>query len=200
MMAMPQPVNGQFFKKLKKQAEEKIINKADKKVGDILNGNKGTGEVPNTPIGGETQTEKKTINQNTGQQNANISLDDSEYLVYKSPDPAFKDIVIQKFKELPRFGAIDAYMMRDNPKKVDLSKEAAEKRNLTGLGYTGFEHLVRIKMLKEHFKVMDRDALTQQTKDKIIEKEAKSSLAQKVLKEFAFDMGTDALKKKIFHE
>ena len=198
MMAMPQPVNGQFFKKLKKQAEEKIINKADKKVGDILNGNKGTGEVPNTPIGGETQTEKKTINQNTGQQNANISLDDSEYLVYKSPDPAFKDIVIQKFKELPRFGAIDAYMMRDNPKKVDLSKEAAEKRNLTGLGYTGFEHLVRIKMLKEHFKVMDRDALTQQTKDKIIEKEAKSSLAQKVLKEFAFDMGTDALKKEYF--
>lgn len=198
MMAIPQPVNGQFFKKLKKQAEEKIIKKADKKVDDILNGNKDRGQGPSTQTGGATQTEKKTTDQNTGQQNANISLDDSEYLVYKSPIPAFKDIVVQKFKELPRFGAIDAYMMRDNPKKVDLSKEAAEKRNLTGLGYTGFAHLVRINMLKEHFKVMDRDALTQQTKGKIIEKEAKSSLAQKVLKEFAFDMGTDALKKEYF--
>ena len=198
MLALPIPMNGQFFKQLKKQAEEKIIKKADKEVDDIFNGNKDAEQGPSTQTGGTTQTEKKTVDQNTPQQTTNISFDDSEYLVYKSPDPAFKDIVIQKFKGLPRFGAIDFYMMRDNPKKVDLSKEAAEKRNLTGLGYTGFAHLVRINMLKEHFKVMDRNALTQQTKGKIIEKEAKSSLAQKVLKEFAFDMGTDALKKEYF--
>ncbi|MEC8833022.1 MAG: hypothetical protein VX772_11735, partial [Bacteroidota bacterium] len=58
MMAMPQPVNGQFFKKLKKQAEEKIIKKADKKVDDILNGNKDAEQGPSTQTGGTTQTGK----------------------------------------------------------------------------------------------------------------------------------------------
>ena len=198
MMAMPQPVNGQFFKKLKKQAEEKIITKADKKVDNILNGNNSKGQGPGIQTGSTIQTEEKKPEKKSTQQNTNTSFNDSEYLAYKSPDPAFKDIVIQKYKGLPRFGAIDFYMMRDNPKQVDLSKEAAEKRNLTGLGYTGFAHLVRIHMLKEHFKVMDRTALTPRTEGKIIEKEAKSSLAQKVLKEFAFDMGTDALKKEYF--
>jgi len=197
-LGLPQTTTGQFFKNLKKQAEEKVIKKADSKVDDILNGNNSKVQGPDIQTGSTIQTEEKNIDQNTSQQTPNISFDDSEYLVFKSPNPSFKDIVIQKFKGLPRFGAIDFYMMRVNPKKVDLSKEAAEKRNLTSLGYAGFAHLVRIHMLKEHFKVMDRTALTEQTKGKIIEKEAKSSLAQKVLKEFAFDMGTDALKKEYF--
>jgi len=198
LMTLPQNMNGQFLKKLKQQAEEKIIKKADKKVGDILDGKQDSGNGTSTQTETTTQPEVQKTEQKASQQNTTLAYNEDDYLVYKSPDPAFKDIVVQKFKDLPRFGAIDSYMMQDNPKKVDLSKEAGEKRNLTGIGYTGFAHLVRIHSLKEHFKVMDRTALTQQTKGKIIEEEAKSSLAQKVLKEFAFDIGSDVLKKEYF--
>ncbi|UBZ13409.1 hypothetical protein LDL77_16175 [Flagellimonas marinaquae] len=200
ILVMPQCTNAQFFKKLKKQAEEKIMKKADKKVDDLFKDKHKNEEKEMGHQSGNREEEgTDEMVQEKSKPEEKVSYNYSDYLVYKSPNPAaFKDIVIQKFKELPRFGAIDSYMDRDNPKKVDLSKDAADKRNLTGLGYAGFQHLVRIHMLKEHFKVMDRTALTVPTKGKIIEKEAKSSLAQKVLKEFAFTMGTDALKKEYF--
>ena len=146
-----------------------FYSKETKKVDELFKGNKKSkdqevghqsGNMDNGSKGGNTQEGNKPEEK--------ISYDHSDYLVYKSPNPAaFKDIVIQKFKELPRFGAIDSYMDRDNPKKADLSKDAADKRNLTGLGYAGFQHLVRIHMLKEHFKVMDRTAITVPTKGKI---------------------------------
>lgn len=190
-------VNAQFFKKLKQKAEEKLLKKADEQVDAVFEGNDPQPEKPkkkNPPTTGKepSQPQKKQEKQTSP------SPDTSEFMVLPSPNPAFKDIVLQKHKNLPRFGAIDSYMMLDNPKKVDLSKEAAEKRNLTGLGYTGFAHLARIHILKDHFKIMDRTALTQRTKGAIVEEEAKSSLAQKTLLEFAFSMGTDALKKEYF--
>ncbi|MBR9854649.1 MAG: hypothetical protein GYB37_08740 [Algicola sp.] len=195
---MSPEANAQFFKKLKQQAEEKLLKKANKEVYDIFTGNKGAKEEEGVKEAETIKTDQSKSAKPTSGQQVKTTYIESDYLVYKSPIPAFKDIVIQKHKDLPRFGAVDSYMMRDNPKKVDLSKQAAEKRNLTGLGYSGFAHLVRIRMLKEHFKVMDKAALTQRTIGQIIEQEAKSSLAQKVLKEFAFDMGTDALKKEYF--
>lgn len=191
--------NAQFFKKLKQQAEEKLLKKANNGIDVVFTENKsGTKKAGDAkgPVTVKNDQDKSASPKAVEQ--SKTTYNESDYLVYKSPDPAFKDIVIQKHKGLPRFGAVDFYMKRDNPKQVDLSKEAADKRNLTGLGYTGFAHLVRIHMLKEHFKAMDKTALTQQTKGKIIEQEAKSSLAQKVLKEFAFDMGTDALKREYF--
>lgn len=199
LFSMSPKANAQFFKKLKQQAEEKLLDKANNGIDHVFTENKSaTKEVGDAkgPVTVENDQDKSASPSAVLQSKA--TYDEPDYLVYKSPDPAFKDIVIQKHKGLPRFGAVDFYMKRDNPKQVDLSKEAADKRNLTGLGYTGFAHLVRIHMLKEHFKVMDKTALTQQTQGKIIEEEAKSSVAQKALKEFAFDMGTDALKREYF--
>lgn len=197
-MGLPQQTHGQFLKKLKKQAEEKVLKKADQKVGDILDGKQNQEEGPNTQKESPTQPGPSKNEQKTAPKTTPASINSSEFLTYASPNPAFKDIAVQQFKGLPRFGALDSYMMRDNPKKVDLSKEAGEKRSLIATGYAGFAHLARIHILKDHFKVMDRTALTQRTKGAIIEEEAKSSLAQKVLLEFAFDMGTDALKKEYF--
>jgi hypothetical protein len=190
--------NAQFLKKLKQKAEEKLLKKADEQVDAVFEGTDPQPEKPNKDNVPSTGKESSQQKQSTPKKQTSPSPDISEFMVLPSPNPAFKDIVLQKHKDLPRFGAIDFYMMRDNPKKVDLSKEAAEKRNLTGLGYTGFAHLARIHILKDHFKVMDRTALTQRTKGTIVEEEAKSSLAQKTLLEFAFSMGTDALKKEYF--
>lgn len=194
LLALAQQLNGQYLKKLKQQAEEKIIIKA----GDILDDKKVSGNATNTQPETQAWPEPQKNEQEVPRKHSDIAFHDPQFLVYTSPDPAFHDIVIQKFKGLPRFGYIDFYMMRDNPKKVDLSKEAGDKRRLTGLGYSGFAHLTCIHILKDHFKVMDKTALTQRTKGVIIEEEAKSTLAQKVLMEFAFEMGTDALKKEYF--
>lgn len=201
LLVMPQQMNGQFFKKLKQQAQEKVLKKVDDKADEILNGKSDTDEKPKTKPSAETDNEgsqQKTSKKHSPKKQTNgHATDDTDILVYKSPDPAFKDITIQKFKDLPRFGSGDFYMMPDNPKRPDLTPEAGEKRKKMELGYAGFLKLARIHNLKDHFKVMDRTALTTVTRE-LVEEDVKSNLAQKTLLEFAFMMGTDALKREYF--
>ena len=199
MLGLPQAMNGQFFKKLKKQAEEHIIAKTDKTVDDFFDGGQKSEGNNNANSSSETQVEAP------GQQDVGLQKskplspinNKTDFLVYKSPDPAFHDIYIQKYEGLPRFGSCDFYSMPSNPKRPEMTPEANEKRKKMQLGYAAFMQLVRIHTLKDHFEVMDRTALTPISKP-LVEEEVKSNQAQKILLDFAFLMGTDALKKEYF--
>ncbi|MDE3742086.1 hypothetical protein [Maribacter polysaccharolyticus] len=197
LLGFSQPIRGQFFKKLKQQAEEKLLDKASDEVDDIFKGNKnpemeGDVEETGTIIGNEVKS-----GQHTSVQETIATYNEADYLVYKSPDPAFHDIYIQKYEGLPRFGSCDFYSMPSNPKRPEMTPEANEKRKKMQLGYAAFMQLVRIHTLKDHFEVMDRTALTPISKP-LVEEEVKSNQAQKILLDFAFLMGTDALKKEYF--
>ncbi|RDY60207.1 hypothetical protein DX873_12845 [Flagellimonas nanhaiensis] len=189
-----QNVNAQFFKKLKQQAQEKVLKKTD----EILSANEDAGKNPqNEPSAENNKGSQPEASKKNNTKKQTNSYTDTAILVYKSPDPAFKDIAVQKFKDLPRFGSCDFYMMPDNPKRPELTPEAGEKRRKMELGYSGFLKLARIHTLKDHFKVMDRTALTPQNRN-LVEEEVKSRLAQKTLLEFAFMIGTEELKKEYF--
>ncbi|MBQ4915459.1 hypothetical protein J8L85_13475 [Maribacter sp. MMG018] len=191
-------VNAQFFKKLKQQAEEKLTEKANKEVDDIFTENKGTTkkEEGAKELGTVKTDENKVVPPTTVPQST-TTFNESDYLVYKSPDPAFHDVYVQKFKGLPRFGSCNFYTMPNNPKIPVSTPEVNEKRVKMKMGYNAFLLLARMHTLKNHFKVMDRTALTPISKP-LVEDEVKSNMAQGYLMNFAFLMGTDALKKEYF--
>ncbi|MEO9892727.1 hypothetical protein [Aurantibacter sp.] len=197
-LIMAPQANAQFFKKLKQQAEEKLIDKTDKEVDDILSGNTGTtkNEEESKKLGTVISDENKVVPPTAVQQSTS-TINESDYLVYKSPDPAFHDIYVQKFKGILRFGSCDFYTMPNNPKMPVSTPEVNEKRVKIKKGYNAFLLLARMQTLKDHFKVMDRTALTPLSKP-LVEEEVKSNMAQGYLMNFAFLMGTDALKKEYF--
>ena len=194
-------MNGQFLKRLKQKAQEKISKKVDEKTDEVLVGNPNSGTQSQKGPSAETDTgnhEQKMDNKKSGPKaSTGLSVEGSDIMIYKSPDPAFEDIAIQKYKDLQRFGSCNFYMMANNPKRPDLSLEAGAKRKKMELGYSGFLKLARIHNLKDHFGVMDKEALTPANRI-LVEEEVKSRLAQKTLLEFAFMMGTDVLKREYF--
>ncbi|WP_431126242.1 hypothetical protein [Flagellimonas flava] len=191
----PMEVHGQFFKKLKKQAEEKALNRADELLSkEKSTGQKGKVEKP-SPSKNETVSNKKNQETKTTQ----TVLDDSDILIYKSPNPAFKDVVIQQFKGLPRFGSCDYYEKSHKivASQPELAKAMNEKREKLKIGYLGFLKLAKINLLGDLFKSMDKTALTLENRN-LLEEEVKSRKAQELLLDFAFWMGTNETKLKYF--
>ncbi|MFS4467648.1 hypothetical protein [Maribacter sp. 2210JD10-5] len=186
-----QPVDAQILKKFKKKIEDKVVKKADTKTDEILNGEKSK-QKNNTDheqqhtsqTSKESNSKSQTINKKKGRHNTVIT-DNSDLLVFKSPTTAFKDIVIQKFNGLPRFGLQNRYMSDyQNP---DRSREIGEK--LQRIDYNGFEKLVKIHFMKDYFKNMDKTALTAQSRSpKKVDVE--SYIAQQLILRFASNMAT----------
>ena len=106
---------------------------------------------------GQTSVKQTKLAQNQSQE-----VDTSDIFIYKSPSKAFNDLHLQKYKDLPRFGACNFYMnSRNSPV---LTKEAAIKRKMLTAGYTGFRKLALMNILKDYFKFLDKEAVTPKLK------------------------------------
>lgn len=120
-------------------------------------------------------------------------IDYSDIFIHKSPSKAFNDLHLQKYKDLPRFGACDFYM-RNRTSPV-LTSEAATKRKMLTAGYTSFRKLALMHLLKDHFKFLDKESLTPKAKSMdYTEQEIKSYNTQRILRDLALNSTTDEIK------
>ena len=195
----PLSAQGQLLKKLKQQAEEKILNKSD----GLLGNDKSPGDetMDKNPRSTTKQTVPKKMETIKGKpvKNATTSINNSDLLVYKSPSPAFKDIVIQKYNGVPRFGSCDFYNVSSviAARQPEVAKAMGEKNQAVKLGYNAFLHMAKIHLLKDLFSSMDKTALTPANRNNV-EEEVRSRKAQELLYGFAFSMGTHNLKLEYF--
>nr|WP_297787596.1 hypothetical protein [uncultured Allomuricauda sp.] len=140
-MFMPISVQGQFFKKLKKNVENKIVKKASDKTDELLNGNGEKTPVPDTKTG---PTSKNTSSQSeTVAKREPLAANDQNVLTFKAPTKDFRDVVIQSHNGLPRYG--DLYFLRGT---------TAPTMN------KAYEALLEMKFLERTFNDLDRSKLT----------------------------------------
>jgi len=193
----------QFLKKLKKQTEEKILKRADEKANELLLKKKSSDQHNEVEkplsIKGEPLPKEKNQKPEVLKKTTLAKLDDSDVLVYKSPNKAFENVVIQKHNGLPRFGSCNFYVVPNEitARQPEVARAMNEKREKMKTGYPAFLKLAKINLLKDLFKSMDKTALMLENRD-LVEEELKSRKAQKLLREFAFLMGTSDTKLEYF--
>ncbi|MCR9228291.1 MAG: hypothetical protein NXH90_12800 [Flavobacteriaceae bacterium] len=138
---MPISVQAQFLKKLKKNVENKIAKKASEKTDELLNGN---GEKTSVPDAKPGPASDNTISQSeTADKRDPVAVNDQNVLRFKAPSKDFRDVVIQSYKGLPRYG--DVYFLRGTTEPT-MNK--------------AYEALLELKFLEDLFKDMDQSKLT----------------------------------------
>ncbi|MDF0709069.1 hypothetical protein [Flagellimonas okinawensis] len=138
---MPISVQGQFFKKLKKNVENKIVKKASEKTDEFLNGN---GEKTSVPDAKPGPASDNTISQSeTADKKDPVAVNDHNVLTFKATSKDFRDVVIQAHKGLPRYG--DVYFLRGT---------TAPTMN------KAYKALLELKFLESTFKDLDQSKLT----------------------------------------
>ncbi len=138
---MPVSAQGQFFKKLKKSVEDKIVKTASDKTDKLLNGNGAAASVPDTKPG--PVSDNKTSQSEKVDKKAPFAVNDQNILTFKAPSKDFRDVVIQAHKGLPRYG--DLYFLRGTT---------------TPTMNKAYEALLELKFLENTFKDLDRSKLT----------------------------------------
>ena len=138
---MPISVHGQFFKKLKKNVENKIVKKASEKTDELLNGNGQKTSVPDAKPG--PALDNTSSQGETADKRAPVAVNDQNVLKFKAPSKDFRDVVIQSYKGLPRYG--DVYFLRGT---------TAPTMN------KAYKALLELKFLEDLFKDMDQSKLT----------------------------------------
>jgi hypothetical protein len=146
----PISVQGQFLKKLKKNVEDKIVNKASEKTDELLNGEGEKTSAPEkekpSPKTGPASTNKTSPNSipiGNQTQNKSPEIEDDNIITYKAPNKDFMDVVIQSHKGLPRYGDVYYY------------------RGVTAPTHSkAYRALLELKFMEDLFKDMDRSKLT----------------------------------------
>ncbi|MAU15002.1 MAG: hypothetical protein CMH46_05620 [Muricauda sp.] len=135
----PSAMHAQFFKKLKKNVEDRVVEVAGEKSDQLLNGETETTVNDNVKTG----TDTKTTPTETTVKKVAPSPQDQEVLRFKAPSKDFRDIVIQAYKGLPRYG--------------ELNFKNGTNALITNNAYKA---LLELKFLEDTFKDMDRSKLT----------------------------------------
>ena len=135
----PSAVHAQFFKKLKKNVEDRVVEVAGEKSDQLLGGETKTTVNDNVKTGADT----KTTPTETQVKKVDPSLQDQEFLRFKAPSKDFRDIVIQAYNGLPRYG--------------ELNFQSGSNALITNKAYKA---LLELKFLEDTFKDMDRSKLT----------------------------------------
>ena len=138
---MPVSAQGQFFKKLKKSVEDKVVKTASDKTDKLLNGNGAAASVPDAKPG--RVSDNKTSHSEKVDKKAPFAVNDQNILTFKAPSKDFRDVVIQAHKGLPRYG--DLYFLRGTT---------------TPTMNKAYEALLELKFLENTFKDLDRSKLT----------------------------------------
>lgn len=139
----PIATNAQFFKKLKKSIEDKVVETASSKTDKILNGEDNTAST-----GPVVKSPPKTGSNNPADQAKPIGVTDTdqdqdqEVLRFPAPSKDFRDVVIQSYKGLPRYGALN---FNRNTHKLITNK--------------AYKALLEMRFLEETFNDMDRAKL-----------------------------------------
>ncbi|MBD0851913.1 hypothetical protein [Maribacter arenosus] len=137
----PSAVHAQFLKKLKKNVEDRVVEVAGEKSDQLLNGETET--TANSDV--KTGVETKTTPTGTQVKKVDPSLQDQEVLRFKAPSKDFRDIVIQSYNGLPRYG--------------ELNFQTGTNALITNKAYKA---LLELKFLEDTFKDMDWSKLTKQ--------------------------------------
>lgn len=128
------------------------------------------------------------------QQDEAGAIDLSDVLVYKAPSSAFKDIELQSYKGLPRFGTLNQYRpaptsggkgQQGFKKAVRQSPEIREKLKRFRVGYTSYLGLVKMKHMKPLYDDMDRTQISAAVYQNTADKSARSYAAQGQLRQLA---------------
>ncbi|PRX53942.1 hypothetical protein [Flagellimonas meridianipacifica] len=188
-LATTENSHAQFLKKLKKKTEAELLQKTEEVAGKVLGDDKKNEQKENT------KSEPKDSTQSSSKGEGPITVQDPGILTYDSPNPLFRDISVQHYKGIPRFGSCDFYFK--SPNRPDGSPEGKAKRKLMEAGYTGFMQLVQINLLNDLFKSIDKEALTPRPKT-LNEEEIKSHKAQQMLANFVFAVGSESLQQQYF--
>ena len=112
-------------------------------------------------------------------------VDDSDLIMYKTPSPKYRDIILQSYKGLPRFGTLNNYRKNTNSlghrKMQRQDPITIEKYKKVQLGYQNYFKMVGLNYLSSTFKDLDRDRLTKTPSDNSTEKQKNSYAAQRYL-------------------
>ncbi|WP_147296660.1 hypothetical protein [Flagellimonas nanhaiensis] len=161
--AIPIPAQAQFFKKLKKNVEEKIVQRASDKTDELLNGKEGetgiseseeSNPVPSTK---KEDTQSGKISKEPTKKLASLGNDDN-VITYKAPSKEFIDVVIQSHDGLPRYGSLYFYRGKTAP-----------TNNMA------YKNLVELKFLKDAYGDMDRSKLTKYDQTQTGDQKVKNS-------------------------
>ncbi|WP_157491597.1 hypothetical protein [Maribacter thermophilus] len=135
---VPSAVHGQFLKKLKKNVEDRVVEAAGEKSDQLLNGETETTVNDNVKTG----TDTKTTPTQTMAKKVDPSLQDQEVIRFKAPSKDFREVVIQAYKGLPRYGELH---FKRNTHKLITNK--------------AYKALLEMRFLEETFNDMDRSKL-----------------------------------------
>ncbi len=185
--------NAQFLEKLKDKASKTITETVDKVSSKKNKTNKS--QKPN-PKKKSKENKQAPTKDNIPIKKQSQDIDDSDVFIYKSPSKDFKDLHLQKYKDLPRFGACNFYMK--NKTSPLLTADLSRKRNMLTVGYTGFRKLGLMNILNEYFKFLDKESLTPKPQRDYTEKEVESYNAQRLIKDIARGLASDEIKRKYF--
>lgn len=185
--AIPATTHAQFFKKLKKNVEEKIVQKASDKTDELLSGKEDEIEMAESEglKPSPTSKNKNTQTSKTSQKptkKKSPAINDANVITYRAPSTDFIDVVIQSHKGLPRYG--DLYFLRGTT---------------TPTNNKAYETLVEFKFLKDVYDDMDRSKLTKYDRAQTGDQKTKNSLfAQRHLLTLAGFTCSDAVLKEYF--
>jgi hypothetical protein len=181
----------QFFKKLKDKISKTVTETVDK-----VASKKNNPQKPNSQKGNKETHQNKTNNNNPTKQQTQ-EIDYADIFIYKSPSENFKDLHLQKYKDLPRFGACNFYMK--NKTSPILTANLGKKRNMFTAGYTGFRKLALLNIFKEYASFLDKESLTPKIESTdYTEQEIKSYNIQRLIKELAHNVSADEIKRAYF--
>lgn len=171
-----QNMRGQFFKKLKKNMDDKIEKKVDNEIDALLNE-----KSPKTPEQKNNNNQTKTKSK-SNPQNSVPQINETNIITYKAPSTDFIDITIQSHKGMPRYGDIH----------YRLGVTAPVNRN-------GYKALVELKYFKEMYVDINRSKLTSYEENSSGDQKQKNSyFAQSHLKNLAGNVCSEEVLKKYF--
>ena len=184
ILGFNQNANSQILKKLK----EKMVQTAAEKANSLAKSKENTKVVKS-----EKETPK---NETIKVPEKEAIVDYNDAIVFKSPDESFKDISLQSYKGLPRFGTCNFYM-KTNTRPL-MTPEANAKRDRYKNSYPAFENLLVLNFAREYFEVMDKEYLIPKLDPNFTEEQAMSLTAQKLLKTLAFLISSESVKQRYF--
>ncbi len=119
-----------------------------------------------------------------------------DILKIDSPSPKFKSIHLQSHKGLPRFGAQNLYYYKNEYGDQAVNKVKSE---LLKQGYPNYYNLLKMKYLSNYYDDMDREYLTEITRENANnKKDIHSQTAQKYFLNLAYGISSENLLRTYF--
>jgi hypothetical protein len=114
------------------------------------------------------------------------NFDTNDIIIIKSPSKNYKDILLQSHKGLPRFGALNGYIIS----RGKIEPNTREKSQLIGTSYLSFSRMIQMNYMESIYNDFNREVFTYATSNDMSKKEKNSFIAQQHFSELSRTTGT----------